>query len=129
MKIEKITKTLGAILLAGAFGLSGAPAIAAETAGAVHAHAVEALKTAKEAIEHAKAGHKDQTIETLKVLRTHTKELTGDPIGKNIQQANSRIRDAIKEAEAGNTAGAADKLAEALVPLQAIEQYTAANKK
>ena len=129
MKIEKVTKTLGAILLAGAFGLCGAPAIAAESANEVHAHAVEALKTAKEALEHAKAGHKEQTVETLKVLRTHTKELTGDPIGKNIQTANARIREAIKEAEAGNTAGTADKLTEALTPLKAIEEYTAKNKK
>lgn len=129
MKIEKITKTLGAMLLTGALGLVGAPAMAAEDAAGVHAHAVEAVKTAKEAIEHAKAGHKEQTVDTLKVLRTHTKELTGDPIGKNIQQANSRIREAIKEAEAGNTAATAERLTEALTPLKAIEEYTAKNKK
>lgn len=129
MKIEKITKTLGAILLTGALGLAGAPAIAAEDAAGVHTHAVEAVKTAKEAIEHAKAGHKEQTLDTLKVLRTHTKELTGDPIGKNIQRANSRIREAISATEGGNTAEAATKLEEAMKELQAIEQYAAKNKK
>jgi hypothetical protein len=128
MKIEKITKTLGAILLAGAFGLAGAPAFAAENASGVHTHAVEAVKTAKEAIEHAKAGHKDMTLDAIKTLRQHVKELTGDPVGKNIQKAMSRIKTAMTEAEGGNTAAAADKLSEALVELQVIEQYAAKNK-
>lgn len=128
MKIEKITKTLGAILLAGAFGLAGAPAFAAEKAAGVAAHAQEAVKTAKEAIEHAKAGHKDMTLDTLKTLRQHVKELTGDPVGKNIQKAMSRIKDAMTETEKGNTAVAADKLSEALVELQVIEKYAIKNK-
>jgi cellobiose-specific phosphotransferase system component IIA len=129
MKIENITKAVGAILLTGALGLAGAPAFAAEDAAGVYKHAVEASKTAKEAIEHAKAGHKEQTLETLKVLRTHTKELTGDPIGKNIQRANSRIREAIAATEGGNTAEAATKLEDAVKELQVIEQYAAGNKK
>lgn len=127
MKIKKLG-SLGAALVAGAFGMSGM-ALAAESAAGVLAHAQAALKTAKEVAEHAGAGHKDQTIDALKELRSHTKELTGDPIGKNIQRANGRIREAITAAEAGKLSETAGKMDEALKELQTIEAYAAKSAK
>lgn len=120
MKMNKITKALGAFLLTGAFGLSGS-AFAAESAAGVREHMDLMVKTAKEAQAAAKAGNKDSCLVSIKQSVQHYKELTGDAAGKSMQDAMKTIKEAKGECEAGNTAKAAELLDQAVPAIEKIK--------
>lgn len=127
--MKTYVKKFAAVLVAGALGLGSVAAIAAEDAAGVLKHTKEALVSAKEALTHAQAGHKDQTLETLKATKQHMKEVTGDYLGASLQHANARIRAATTEAEKGDMAKAAEVLTEAVEKLTVIEKKVAAQHK
>jgi hypothetical protein len=120
--MNKFAKKLTTVLIAGAFAFGSLAAVAAEDAAGVVKHTKEALVSAKEALTHAQAGHKDQTLEVLKATKQHMKEVTGDYLGATLQHAQARLRLATTEAEKGNMAASAAALTEAVEKLTAIEK-------
>lgn len=119
MKVH--VKKLAAVLVAGVLGLGSVVALAAEDAAGVLKYAKESTKSAGEALEHLKAGHKDQAAEALKATRQHLKEVTGDYIGMLLQRANGRVKEAAKLTDSGDIAAATAKMEEAMGVLKDIE--------
>ncbi|TAN52206.1 MAG: hypothetical protein EPN21_04615 [Methylococcaceae bacterium] len=120
--MKSYVKTIAAVLIAGVIGLSGVAAMAAEDAAGVLKHTKEALASVKSALTHAQAGHKDMTLDELKLTKQHMKEVTGDYLGASLQHAQARIRTATNEAEKGDMAKSAAALSEAVEKLTAIEK-------
>jgi hypothetical protein len=120
MKMSKTTRVLGALLLTGAFGLSGS-ALAAENAAAVAAHFDELVKSAKSAHESAKAGDKDTSLKEIKAAKQHYKELTGDASGKPMQDAIKRLSEAQDLIRAGDTAKGSEILGEVATTLEKLK--------
>jgi hypothetical protein len=119
MKMNKIANVLGALLLTGAFGLSGG-AFAAETATGVNEHFDLTIKTAKEAQAAAAAGNKDNCLASIKQVKQHYKEITGAASGMPLQKAMAKLKTAQAECETGNTAKGAEILTEVVNDLQKI---------
>ncbi|BBL71657.1 small metal-binding protein SmbP [Methylogaea oryzae] len=119
-------KKFAAVLVAGALSLASVAAIAAEDAAGVLKHTREAVSSAKEALTHAQAGHKDQTLEVLKATKQHMKEVTGDYLGATLQHAQARLRSATTAAEKGDMPEATKFLEEAVTKLTDIEKKVAA---
>lgn len=127
--MKTYVKTFAAVLFAGVMGLSGVAAMAAEDAAGVLKHTKEALASVKEALVHAQAGHKDMTLDELKLTKQHMKEVTGDYLGASLQHAQARIRTATVEAEKGDMVKSAEALTEAVSKLTVIEQKVSAQHK
>lgn len=121
MKMNKIAKVLGALLLTGAFGVSGS-AVAAENAAGVAEHFALTIKTVKEAQQAAQAGDKDGCLTNIKASVQHYKEITGDAAGKPLQDAMKKVKQAKGECESGNTAKAAEILTEVVPALESIQK-------
>jgi polyhydroxyalkanoate synthesis regulator phasin len=118
--MSKTTRVLGALLLTGAFGLSGS-AFAAESAAAVAAHFDELVKSTKLAHESAKAGDKDTSLKEIKAAKQHYKELTGDASGKSMQDAIKRLSEAQDLIRAGDTAKGSEILGEVATTLEKLK--------
>lgn len=112
---------LAAVLVAGVLGLGSMAAMAAEDGAGVLKYAKESTKSAQQALEYVKSGHKTEAAEALKMTRQHLKEVTGDYIGMQLQRANGRIKDAIKAVDSGDMSTANTKLEEGLAVLKEIE--------
>jgi predicted transglutaminase-like cysteine proteinase len=91
-----------AVAVAALLGSTGA--MAALTAAEGRAATEKAIAATKDALTHAKAGHKDETEAALKRARQASKELTGDSIGRQTQKVNNDLKAAIKENKEGNNA-------------------------
>lgn len=116
MKMNKIAKVLGALLLTGF--LSGS-VFAAENSAGVAEHFDQLVKTAGLALDNANNGNKEAAITDIKQAKQHYKELTGDASGKDMQDVVKQLtaaQDALKsgDAEKGKEilAGANAKLKE-----------------
>jgi hypothetical protein len=120
MKANKIANMLGALLLTGAFGLSGG-AFAAENAAGVAVHFDELVKSAQLALDSAKAGNKDASLTEIKAAKQHYKELTGDAAGKGMQDAIKKLSAAQDAIKAGDTAKGAEILGEVVPELQKLK--------
>jgi hypothetical protein len=120
MKMNKVTKVLGALLLTGAFGLSGG-AFAAESAAGVSAHFDELVKSAKSAQQSAQAGDKEASLKEIKAAKQHYKELTGDASGKQMQDAVKRLSEAQDLIKSGDTAKGSEVLAEVVSTLEKLK--------
>lgn len=118
MKINKITTTLSAMLLTGAFA-SGA--MAAESAAGVKEHFQLTIDTTKGAQDAAQEGNKEGCLAKIKQAKQHYKEVTGDAAGKGLQDAMKRVKEAQTECEAGNTGTAAEILGEAVISMQKLQ--------
>ncbi|HYE38040.1 hypothetical protein [Methylocaldum sp.] len=121
MKMNKTAKVLSALLLTGAFGVSGS-AIAAENAAGVAEHFGLTVKTAKEAHEAAKAGDKDGCLSGIKQSIQHYKELTGAAAGKELQDTIKVVKEAKGECESGNTTKGAELLGQAVPVLEKLQK-------
>jgi hypothetical protein len=117
MKMNKITKVLGALLLTGA--VSGS-AFAAENAAGVAEHFSLTAKSAKEAADAAAAGNKDGCLTAIKQTKQHYKELTGDAAGMPMQKAIKRLKEGQEECEKGDTAAATPILQEVAATIERI---------
>lgn len=101
MKMNKISKVLGALLLTGA--LSGS-AFAAENTAGVAEHFDALVKTAELALDNVNNGNKDAAVTDIKQAKQHYKELTGDASGKDMQDAVKQLSAAQDALRAGDTA-------------------------
>jgi len=127
MRPQELSKKIVIALVAGLLAVGGATALAEEdpgrpTAASVRKHTEETIKVVKEALTHAKAGHKDETAATLKTARQHSKEIVGDSIGKLTQKVQGDLKAAIKANIDGDSAKAAELIEETLVALTEIEK-------
>lgn len=125
MKNLKVSKVLAALMLGGMLSLTVVPAVyAVETAHGVAEFTQKSLDSAKAALEHAKAGHKAETLTSLKEIRQYTKEITGDAAGKKLQDANKHIKEAINAVDANDLNAAAEHLNVAIPMLDEINTRT-----
>ncbi len=121
MKTNKIANGLSALLLTGAFGLSGG-AFAAETATGVNEHFDMTIKTAQEAQAAAGAGNKEGCLAAIKQTKQHYKEITGAASGMPLQKAMAKLKDGQAACESGDTAKGATILTEVVNELKAIKK-------
>ncbi len=121
--MKKMTKNLGVALVVGVLTMGAASvSYAAENAAGVTVFIGKSLDSAKAALEHAKAGHKAETIASLKEVRQYTKEITGDAAGMKLQKVNQAIKAAANEAEADNLSKSAELLTDAVAKLEEIKK-------
>ena len=121
--MKNLSKKLGVALVTGMLTLGAASVShAAENAAGVTVFIGKSLDSAKAALEHAKLGHKDETIASLKEVRQYTKEITGDAAGMKLQKVNQAVKKAATEAEAGDLAKAAETLTPAVAGLEEIKK-------
>jgi outer membrane protein assembly factor BamD (BamD/ComL family) len=100
MKMNKIAKVLGALLLT---GIMSGSAFAAENSAGVAEHFDQLVKTAGLALDNANNGNKEAAITDIKQAKQHYKELTGDASGKDMQDAIKQLsaaQDALKAGDA-----------------------------
>lgn len=114
-------KKAGILLIGGAFALVTGAASAAENAAGVKEHFGLLVKTAKEAYEHAAAGHADLCAESIKAAKQHYKEITGDAAGKPLQDAMKKVTAARDACQSGDAAAAAEVLKETVPQIEKIE--------
>ena len=119
MKTNKITMTLGALLLTGAFGLSGS-VFAAENALGVKEFMAKTLETAKAAQAAAAAGDEAGCLAAIKQTKQYYKEITGDAAGKPLQDAMKKIKAGQAHCEADNAQSAVPDLSEAVATMEKI---------
>ncbi len=121
--MKNMSKKLGVALVTGMLTLGAASvSYAAENAAGVTVFIGKSLDSAKAALEHAKAGHKAETIASLKEVRQYTKEITGDAAGMKLQKVNQAVKAAATEAEAGNLSKSAELLTDAVAKLEEIKK-------
>jgi len=119
MKMNKTAKVLGALLLTGAFGVSGS-AFAAENAAGVKEFMGKTIQTTKEAQTAAAAGNKEGCLSAIKQTKQNYKEITGDAAGKPLQDAMKKVKEAQGLCEAGNAPQAAPLLGEAASTMEKV---------
>lgn len=113
MKNSKIQSTMAALLVAGVIGVSSVSFAAEDAAGVKHEmDATIADFTA--AVDHAKQGHKDEALTSLKSGKQHSKSITGAANSKGKQTAMEKATEAQRLLKDGDTAGAAVLLEESL---------------
>lgn len=122
MKKVEFAKTLGALIVGGAFALGSVAVNAAENAAGVVEHMGLTVKTTKEALEYAKAGNEHACLSSIKQAKQHYKEITGDAAGKPLQDAIKRLKVAQEECEKeGGGPAAAGILTEVVASLEKIQ--------
>jgi hypothetical protein len=124
MKMQKYLSKMAAVLTAGSLSLGMGAALAAEDAAGVKKATEEATKAAQEALEHAKAGHKDMAIASIKTYRQRAKEITGAGAGISLQKAMGAAKDAATDLEAGNNDAAIEKLTDVSSRMVEINKNT-----
>jgi hypothetical protein len=117
MKMSKIFKALGALLLTGA--VSGS-AFAAENAAGVREFMGKTVQTAKEAQAAAAAGDKAGCLTAIKQTKQYYKEITGDAAGKPLQDAMKKIKEGQAQCEADKPQDAAPILGEAVAGMEKV---------
>lgn len=120
MKGQFFSKKLCAALVGAVFACTATFALAVEDAAGVKVFVGRSLEGAKIALEHAKQGHKDETLAALKMVRQTTKEITGDAAGPKLQRANSGIKAAMNAADKDDMAKATEELTGAVKELEEI---------
>jgi len=136
--MQNINKKLASLVLAGILGIFGSATVYAADAAAnmkaadentdigknaarIKAATEGALKACKEALPHAKAGHKDETAAALKDARTAAKGIFGDLVGMLTQKMTSDIKSAIKANEAGDFPKTIELITDAIAKLEEIK--------
>ncbi|MDD5036593.1 MAG: hypothetical protein PHE55_17765 [Methylococcaceae bacterium] len=126
--MNKMINKMGVALVTGMLAMGTVSvSFAAESAHGVVEFIGKSYDSAKAALEHAKAGHKPETLDSLKQVRQYTKEITGDAAGMKLQKVNQAVKAAANAAEANDLAKAAELLTPAVASLEEIKK-NAANK-
>ena len=90
MNKGKFTTVIGSALLVLA---AAGNVYAAENAEGVKEHMAKTLEVAKQALEAAKAGNREECLAKVAATKQHYKEITGDAAGMPLQKAMKTLRE------------------------------------